>query len=128
MNTYADSARAILEKIVLSAPNDPHLRADLGLVYAFLNRKRQAIREGKKAVALFPVSKDALLGRHYLTRLAQTYVLVGEHDAAIEQLEYLLSIPSGLTVPLLKIVPWWAPLRDHPRFQKLIDEGGVTKK
>jgi hypothetical protein len=48
------------------------------------------------------------------------YVMVGEYDKAINQLEYLLSIPSELTVKLLKIDPVWKPLHSHPRFQKLV--------
>ena len=46
--------------------------------------------------------------------------MVGEYDAAIEQLEYLLSIPSTVSVPLLRIDPTWDRLRDHPRFQALL--------
>jgi serine/threonine-protein kinase len=46
--------------------------------------------------------------------------MVGEYDAAVEQLEYLLSIPSDISVPLLRIDPTWDPLRDHPRFQAML--------
>ncbi|MFQ5629479.1 MAG: protein kinase [bacterium] len=120
INTYADSARALLEKKVVSAPDDPRWRRELGLVYAFLNRKNEAIRECEKAVALLPVSKDAIMGPVHLEWLAQVYTIVGEYDAATDQLEYLLSIPTHLTVPLLKIEPAWASLRQHPRFRKLI--------
>jgi len=63
------------------------------------------------------------MGPTHLEWLAQVCTIVGEYDAAIDQLEYLLSIPSGITVPLLKIEPAWAPLRSHPRFRKLIERG-----
>ena len=46
--------------------------------------------------------------------------MLGEQDAAIDQLEVLLSIPSMISVPLLKIDPQWDPLRDHPRFRGLV--------
>jgi len=49
--------------------------------------------------------------------------MVGEFDAAIDQLEFLLSIPSELSIPLLRIDPAWDLLRDHPRFKKLIETG-----
>jgi serine/threonine-protein kinase len=49
--------------------------------------------------------------------------MVGEFDAAIDQLELLLSIPSTLSVPLLRLDPAWDPLRDHPRFKKLLETG-----
>ncbi len=45
----------------------------------------------------------------------------GEKDAAIDELERLLSIPSPLSVPLLRLDPIWDPLRHHPQFQRLVD-------
>jgi len=47
--------------------------------------------------------------------------MVGEYDLAIEQLEYLLLIPGDLSIPLLRLDPSWYPLRNHPRFKKLIE-------
>jgi hypothetical protein len=47
---------------------------------------------------------------------------VDEPDAAIDQLEYLLSIPSTLNVGFLREHPFWDPLRDHPRFQALLEK------
>jgi hypothetical protein len=47
--------------------------------------------------------------------------MVGEFDLAVDQIEYLLSIPGGLSIPLLQLDPAWAPLREHPRFKKLVE-------
>jgi len=47
--------------------------------------------------------------------LARIYVMVGEYDEAINQLEYLFFILEELSIPLLKIDPAWDSLRDHPR-------------
>jgi len=116
-----DSARIILENKVQSRPSEAPFHSQLGIAYAGLGRREEAIREGKKAVELLPVSKDALEdGPNYVQNLAQIYVMVGDYDAAIDRLEYLLSIPSWISVPLLRIDPTWAPLRNHPRFQKLL--------
>ncbi|MBN2090028.1 hypothetical protein JW964_10450 [candidate division KSB1 bacterium] len=123
MQTYADSGRVILEKELQRAPNSILILGFLGPMYAFLGRKEDAIRTGKKAVELIPVSKDVLLGAINVNALAEIYVIVGEYDAAIDLLEYLLSIPSTVTIPYLKICPIWAPLREHPRFKKLLADG-----
>jgi hypothetical protein len=46
---------------------------------------------------------------------------VGNYDAAIDLLDYLLSIPSWMSVRRLKLHPMWDPLRDHARFQALLE-------
>ena len=89
----------------------------LGIAYAGLGRKEEAIREGKRAVELLPVSKDAIWGPGLIENLAFIYVLVGEQNAALDQIEYLLSIPSELSVPLLRIDPRWDPLRNIRGFR-----------
>jgi TolB-like protein/Flp pilus assembly protein TadD/predicted Ser/Thr protein kinase len=117
----SDSARIILENKVQSRPGEALFHSQLGIAYAGLGRREEAIREGKKGVELLPVSKDAFEGGPFsVTNLAQIYVMVGDYDAAINRLEYLLSIPSWISVPLLRIDPTWTPLRNHPRFQKLL--------
>lgn len=119
--TSFDTARDRLEKEVQEKPDDYNLHNLLGIAYAGLGRKEDAIQEGKRAVELLPVSKDATWGPDSIENLAFIYVLVGEQNAAIDQIEYLRSIPSKLSVSLLRIDPRWDPLRNHPRFQKLLE-------
>jgi len=52
--------------------------------------------------------------------LAEIYVMVGEFDKAVKELEFLLSHPAVISIPLLQLDPAWEPLRDHPHFKKLI--------
>jgi serine/threonine protein kinase/Tfp pilus assembly protein PilF len=120
---YYDSARSFLEAKTREWPEDARVHSSLGLAYAGLGRKEEAILEGKKAVELLPVTKDAWRGPYRVWDLARIYAMVGEHDAAIDQLEYLLSIPSEISIPLLRIDPTWEPLRDNPRFQKMLKRG-----
>jgi serine/threonine-protein kinase len=115
-----DSARTILQRKVQERPDDARVHSSLGIVYAALDRKEEAIQEGKMAVELYPVSKDALLGVDRVKDLAFIYTMVGDYEAALDQIEYLLSIPSYFSVPLLRLDPIWDPLRHHPRFQKLL--------
>ncbi len=61
--------------------------------------------------------KDVLEGPSRIVDLARIYVMVGEYDDAIEQLELILSIPYEISIPLLKLDPAWDPLRNNPRFQ-----------
>ena len=88
---------------------------------AGLGRKQDAIREGKLGVELLPVTKEAWKGLYRIADLARVYVMVGEHDLAIDQLEFLLSKPGELSIPLIQLDPAWDPLRNHPRFKKLVE-------
>jgi len=83
----------------------------------------QAIEEGKYGVKLAPETK--LFASHFNTTkdLATIYMMVGDYDEAMKEVEYLLTIPGELSIPLLQLDPAWAPLRDHPRFKKLIEQG-----
>jgi hypothetical protein len=122
---YYDSARVSLESVIESMSSRfslPFLHCYLGMSYAGLGLKKRAIDEGRTGAELMPVSKDAVSGPQLLGLLAEIYAKVGEHEAAIDQLEILLSIPSWVSVPLLRIDPIWDPLRDNPRFQRLLEE------
>jgi len=120
---YYESASSSLEKKVEERPQDARLHSALGIAYAGLGRKQDALREGRLAVELLPVTKEAWRGTYRVEELARIYVMVGEYDLAIEQLEYLLSIPGELSIPLLRLDPAWEPLRDHPRFNRLLEGG-----
>jgi serine/threonine protein kinase/Tfp pilus assembly protein PilF len=102
------------------AVQESWIRSSLGYDYAISGRKADAIREGKKGVELWPVSRDAFWGPDTLWKLIQIYVITGEYDEAIDQIEYLLTIPSELSVQWFRLDPLMDPLRNHPRFQKLL--------
>ncbi len=122
MKTHANKAADVIEKALKENPVDPRLHAALGQAYAYLGRKEEAIQEGNRAVELYPESRDAVEGRYHVLSKAVIYTIAGEYDNAINDLEYLLSIPAGdlISVPMLRRDPTWDPLRDHPRFQQLL--------
>ena len=119
--SYFDSVMVESEDILSKDPENADGLLWLGIAYAGLGKKEEAIEKGLEATELFPLTKDALLGAGILGGLALLYVMVGEYDKAVDQLEFLLSIPSGITVASLKLVPLWDPLREDPRFIKLIE-------
>jgi serine/threonine-protein kinase len=120
---YYDSARISVYNRLQNQPDDPRLHRALGIAYAGLGRKQEAIEEGRKGVELLPVSKEAERGYYGEWDLARIYTMVGEYDAALDRLEYLVSIPGELTPAWLRIDPTWDPLRRHPRFQRLVNPG-----
>jgi serine/threonine-protein kinase len=119
--SYYDSTRTLVSSELRKHPDDPRLHSALGIAYAGLRLKREAINEGRKAVELLPISQEAYRGYFREWDLARIYVMVGEHDAAIERLKYLLSIPGLLTAAWLRVDPVWDPLRSHRDFRRLVD-------
>ena len=118
---YYDEARNILETRIREQPEDARLHTSLGITYAGLGRREDAIHEGKVGVKLLPVTKEAWRGLYRVEDLANIYVMSGEFDLAIDQLDFLLSVPGEMSIPLLKLDPAWDPLRNHPGFKKLIE-------
>jgi eukaryotic-like serine/threonine-protein kinase len=120
MRAYADSARLAIEKILESTPNDAQRRVFHGLALAYLGKHAEAIREGEKAVALLPISKDGFTGPYIEHLLVRIYMLAGQKEKALDHLEPLLEVPYHLSPGWLRIDPTFAPLRSEPRFQKMI--------
>jgi TolB-like protein/class 3 adenylate cyclase/Tfp pilus assembly protein PilF len=118
--------RPAFEKAVEEAPLNAERHANLGWFYAFMGRKEDAIREGRRAVELKPESKDAFDGAIMNCYLALIYARVGEKDLAIPLIERLLKTPGAvdsvdysITINDLKYRWEWDPIRNDPRFQKL---------
>jgi tetratricopeptide (TPR) repeat protein len=114
---YAQEARVAFEDRLRGAPNDPTTHSLLGLSLAYLGRKDEAIREGVRALERRGPSVPERYCRHLLVRI---YILSGEQEKALDNLEPLLRIPYELTPGRLKIDPNFDPLRKNPRFQKLV--------
>jgi serine/threonine protein kinase/tetratricopeptide (TPR) repeat protein len=118
---YYDEGLKIVEAKIRQEPDDARLHSALGIAYAGLGLKEDAIKHGISGVELLPVSKDAMRGICRVGDLARIYVMVGDFDLAIKQIESLLSIPSELSIDLLGLDPAWDPLHRHASFQKLIE-------
>ena len=120
VRTHAEEARKAFEEQLRATPDDAVLHAALGLSLSLLGRKDEAIREGRRAVDLVPVAKDAYNGAYLQFQLSKIYIVVDEPEKALDVLEPLLQIPFYLSPGWLKIDPTFDPLRRNPRFQKLV--------
>jgi eukaryotic-like serine/threonine-protein kinase len=123
VRTYAEEVRKAFEEQLRATPNDDQRHVFLGLALAYLGRKEEAIREGERGVALDPISKDATGGPYDQHQLVRIYILVGEPEKALDNLEPLLKMPYYLSPGWLKIDSNFDPLRTNPRFQKLVAGG-----
>jgi len=121
-------ARPAFEAQVKEAPDSADRHANLGWCYAFMGRKEDAIREGRRAVELKPESADAFDGAIMNCYLALIYARCGEKDLAIPLIERLLKTPGAVDSVVYSIAVndlkyrWeWDPIRNDPRFQKLVN-------
>jgi tetratricopeptide (TPR) repeat protein len=114
------AAHAEQEKIVQAQPDYGPALCVLGLIDAALGRKEEALREGRHAVEILPVEKDALDGPQMIKYLAMIAAWVGDKDLACEQLATGVRYPSTLSYGQLKLLPFWDPLRGDPRFEKIV--------
>lgn len=114
------AARAEQEKIVQDQPNYGPALCVLGLIDAGLGRNEDALREGRRAVELLPVQKDGINGPLMIQYLAMIAAWTGDKDLACEQLGIVADRPSPISYGQLKLLPFWDPLRDDPRFEKIV--------
>ncbi len=93
--------------MVRDDPDVGECHAQLGLLYAYMQRKEDAIRESRRAVELEPESKDVFHGAITAGNLALVYALVGEPDQAITLIERLLSTPGPAQFRIFRIALRW---------------------
>jgi TolB-like protein/Tfp pilus assembly protein PilF/tRNA A-37 threonylcarbamoyl transferase component Bud32 len=117
------AARTEKEKTVQAQPDYGPAWCVLGVIDAALGRKEEALREGRRAVELLPVEKDAVNGTLVIKYLAMIAAWVGEKDLACEELATAVRLPTGgqhLSYGELKLMPFWDPLRGEPCFEKIV--------
>jgi len=121
-------ARSELEPFLKEQPENFVLLGDLALTNTALGDNAAALTLAERAIAMMPIEKDALLGPRPLDILARVAARIGDPDRSIATLTKLLSIPyeaplaanPPLTPALLRLDPMFEPLRNDPRFQKLV--------
>ena len=114
------AARAQQEKVIAAQGDYGPALCVLGMIDAALGRKEDAIREGRRAVELLPVEREALNSVRAREFLAIIYAWTGEKDLACEQLEAVTKFPASASYGQLRLHPYWDPLRGDARFEKIV--------
>jgi serine/threonine-protein kinase len=97
-----------------------------------LGDKAAALALSERGIAMLPIEKDVVSAAGPIETLARVAAQTGERDRAIAALQQLLSMPGEgaldkwmpLTPALLRLDPMFDPLRNDPRFQKLLASPG----
>jgi len=115
------SALEILEVARRASPQDPRIHGALGMTYAGLGKTQQAIEAGQRAVEIYPVTRDVMLGMDRLVNLAQIYAMVGENDQALETIRRVLSENGIYTVYHFELHPSFEKVRNEPGYQEILE-------
>ena len=121
-------ARDDLEPFLKEQPENFKIIGDIALINVGLGNKAAALALAEQAIAASPIEKDALTGFSPTEILARVAARLGESDRAIVALQRLLSVPYQsplavgvpLTPALLRLDPMFDPLRNDPRFEKIL--------
>ena len=117
---HFEAERIFLEEKIKELNNDSRLYSSLGIAYAGLGNKSKAIEAGKKAIEILGLNTDALWGFYTEMDMAKILLMVGEYDGVLSRIENLLDQSGYISVELLKIDPFWNPVREMDRFKEII--------
>jgi tetratricopeptide (TPR) repeat protein len=119
-----ESARSLLDSVLVALPDDWRVHAARGLALAGLGRRGEALREARWLEQSVVYRDDAYDSRFVAEERALILTQAGETDAALDEIERLLAGPGFLNVHRLRLDPRWDPIREHPRFQRLLEQYG----
>ncbi len=119
-HTAFTAAREQQEKLIATQDEYAPALCVLGIIDAALGRKEDALREGRRAVEMLPVERDALNAVRVREFLAIIYAWTGEQELACQQLEAATKLPASASYGQLRLHPYWDPLRGDPRFEKIV--------
>ena len=118
-----DAARKLLEQRISEQPNDFRCYGSLGVAYAGLGLRAQALQAAIRGTELMPPSKDAFRALFPIEQLAEVETMVGRQDEAIARLESLfVKNRLRMSTHWLRLDPRWDPLRENPGFQALLEK------
>jgi TolB-like protein/Tfp pilus assembly protein PilF len=125
----AEQARNTLEPLYKDQPSNEVVAAALSLARAALGEKNSALEGAERAIMLLPSTKDRMNGPRFEEVLALIQMIFGETSHSIATLTQLLQTPCSswfygtpITPALLRLDPFWDPLRADVAFQELCKE------
>jgi serine/threonine protein kinase/TolB-like protein/tetratricopeptide (TPR) repeat protein len=120
---YRDAVK-LIEAELERTPEDYRLFGALGVAYAGLGRREDALDAARHGVEMLPLATDALIAPARVFELALVHAKSGEAEAAVEQLDKLLDFTGKYSIPLLEMDPRFDVIRDHPDYRQLVEKYG----
>ena len=123
-----ETSVAALNEMLSVAGDDDRMHRSLGLAYAGLGRREEAVAAGLRALQLVSPDDEAFLGPYNLSGMAMIYAQLGDGDLAVEHLQELFSIPGPDSITVIGMDPRYDPIRDHSGFRALQEDFGYSPR
>ncbi|MCH7879806.1 MAG: tetratricopeptide repeat protein, partial [candidate division Zixibacteria bacterium] len=112
-----DSGRVELEEKLKTTPMPAPIHSALGIIFAGLGNTEKAVGHGQLGLEL---QENEFLRSWTLSDMARIYVMLGDYEAALDQLELTVGLTSVISAHTLRINPYWKQLKENPRFKALV--------
>jgi TolB-like protein/cytochrome c-type biogenesis protein CcmH/NrfG len=118
--TRASEALALMKAELEQQPENSTLWSGMSMANALLGNRDEALRCAQRSAELMPESRDAIIGPGNSMACALALAWLGEKERALAEFERLLHVPFGTNIYTSRAA--WRPLRDDPRFKKLVSD------
>jgi serine/threonine-protein kinase len=114
-----DSAAMAYERRLKERSDEAWDHGYLGQAYAGLGRRDDALREGRRALELLPLTRDAWEGPDLLALLMETCLRFGDREGAVQAaLRFIAALPGNRL--LVRHEPRYQGVRDDPRVRRAL--------
>ncbi|MFC2123808.1 tetratricopeptide repeat protein [Bacteroidota bacterium] len=118
---HFESEKTILLSKIDQSDNDSRIYRSLGITYAGLGMKKEAIEAGEKALDILSFSNHAMMGFHPEMDMVKILVMVGDYEHALSRLEKIINQTGYITANVLQFDPFWNPIREMEGFKAIIN-------
>jgi len=122
---YADSAKSLLDPLThddLPIHSLWAIQVAMARAYAFSGQMNEALNLIDSVLFMKPMMKDAFQGVNVIRNCLPILIAASDFETTLDLMEQILAVPSNFSLMELKSNPDFDPLRDHPRFQALIEK------
>jgi serine/threonine-protein kinase len=117
---YLEAVR-VLEPQRERSPDDERFHHALGLAYAGLGRRGEALEAATTATEFLPPEEDRMRAPFHIFALAAVHARLGETTEALAQLERVLTMPARFSAASIREHYMLRPLFDNAEFLALLE-------